>query len=125
MINGENKNGLKGQHNLAQGKRSVALGWGKVFEFVRGKKQNNESPYCRTKWSKVNFLAENLFNSVRKDFFALFMEFTRTFFSSASYTQGGSRFLPGLPWAMIFWTFSPEKHPVLTMSKREAPIEII
>ena len=35
MINSENKNSLKGQHNLAQGKQSGALGWKADRKIVR------------------------------------------------------------------------------------------
>ena len=35
MMIDENKNGLKGQYNLAQGKRSVALGWRMDIQIVR------------------------------------------------------------------------------------------
>ena len=35
MITEENKNGLKGQYILAQGKRSVALGWKTGIKIVR------------------------------------------------------------------------------------------
>ena len=35
MINSENINSLKGQNNLAQGKRSGALGWKVERKFVR------------------------------------------------------------------------------------------
>jgi hypothetical protein len=35
IVNSENKNGLKGLHDLAQGKRSVALGWRTDIKIVR------------------------------------------------------------------------------------------
>jgi hypothetical protein len=41
MVNGQ-ENGLKGQHNLAQGKRSGALGWktdGKIVRAIMFKKE--------------------------------------------------------------------------------------
>jgi len=51
MINSENKNGLKGRHNLAQGKRhrSVALGLGIENEIVRAIRFIEEEFLFRTK----------------------------------------------------------------------------
>ena len=77
-------NGLKGQHNLAQGKRrrSVALGCNWIFKFVRVQMHANEPANIRTKWRIENFLADNLFNSVRNKAFILNNLISRTASSS-------------------------------------------
>jgi hypothetical protein len=51
MINSKNKNGLKGQNNLTQGKRrrSVALGWGTGKRIVRARMIKKEHFLFRTK----------------------------------------------------------------------------
>ena len=62
---------LKGRYILAQGKRrrSVALGCNGIFKFVRVKMHANALSNIRTKWRIDNYLADNLFNSVRNKAF--------------------------------------------------------
>jgi hypothetical protein len=50
-------------------------------------------------------------NSVRKEFFALFIESSRTAFLLYPIPRAAFRFVPPetMPWAIIFWPFRPEK----------------
>ncbi len=56
MINRQS-NGLKGQHNLAQGKRSVALGWIIGIKIVRAKTFIEVLSLLRTKKHEFQFPA--------------------------------------------------------------------
>lgn len=107
------KNGLKGQYSLAQGKRrrSVALGWRSGNEIVRAKMCCNEQSNIRTKWSIVNFHADNLLNPVRKMDFVLINMVSRTVFILHILPRAAFRFVPSetLPWAIICRPFRPKK----------------
>jgi len=103
-------NGLKDQHNLAQGKRrrSVALGCNWIFKFVRVQMHANEPANIRTKWRIENFLADNLFNSVRNKAFILNNLISRTA-SSSPLRYPGRRFgsfLPKLYPGLIYFGLS-------------------
>ncbi len=50
MMIHDDKNGLKGQHNLAQGKRSVALGLKTDMKIVRVKRFIKKNSFIRTKF---------------------------------------------------------------------------
>ena len=101
MINSKNKNGLKGQYNLAQGKRSVALGWRERWKIVRAITCIKEKFLFRTKrWSIVSRKMIPC-NSVRKKLIALFIEFARTVFFLLPLPQA-------LPGARISWPFRPK-----------------
>ena len=104
---------LKGRHLLAQGKRrrSVALGWRTGLKIVRAKKFIREYSLVRTKWFNFIFLAHNIFYSVRKELFALFIESSRTVLLLRHLPRAAFRIVPPetLPWAIIFWPFRPQK----------------
>ncbi len=51
MMNSGDKNGLKGQYKLAQGKRSVALGWETEIKIVRALTSFREKSSFRTEWN--------------------------------------------------------------------------
>ena len=55
MICTENKNSLKGQHNLAQGKRSGALGWKVDRKTVREDSMNKAKNSFRTELQSIIF----------------------------------------------------------------------
>jgi hypothetical protein len=61
MINWENKNGLKGQYNLAQGKRSVALGWRTGIKIVRATTFFERFSLFRTQRHKSQFRPKEIF----------------------------------------------------------------
>ena len=91
MINSENKNGLKGQNNLAQGKRrrSVALGWRTGKRIVRAIRIKKEKFLFRTE--EMIAISQQMmpFHSVRKKFFTVNIMFSRTVFVVPPFTQGG------------------------------------
>ncbi len=105
---------LKGRHKLAQGKRrrSDALGWRKVFKFVRVGKSGNEQPNIRTKRSFGNFLANIFLNSVRNMSFILNNPFSRTDSSSLQLPRAAFRIVPPetLPCANFSLAFQAGKN---------------
>jgi hypothetical protein len=99
MITSENENGLKDQYNLAQGKRSVALGSEMGIKIVRAITFLEVLSLFRTKSHESQFHLRQA--DVRKEFFDLIIVFARTFFYSF--------FLPrALPGARIDWPFRLE-----------------
>jgi hypothetical protein len=99
MMIDENKNGLKGQHNLAQGKRSGALGWKTDMKIVRAITFIKEKILLRTSemtlcfpemmsgnslrgfhYMDLRFAPIRKLNSVRMKLFASFIESSRTVF---------------------------------------------
>ena len=99
MINSKTKNGQKGQYNLAQGKRSSALGWKMGIKIVRATTFIKEKILFRTKhrtscfpeimsynshrgfhYMDLRFAPIRKLNSVRKELFALFTDSPRTVF---------------------------------------------
>ncbi len=106
MIFYENENGLKGQGNIAQGKRSVALGWKTNTKIVRVRTFIKEKHLFRTREMAFCFPIMMFCNSVRSDFFALFIESSRTVFFCLLY-PGRLPVLPGLPRAELHWPFRP------------------
>jgi hypothetical protein len=112
MIMNKKENALKGQHNLAQGKRSVALGLKAERKIVRAIMIIKEKNLFRTREMTFCFPKMMFCNSVRKEFFALFVEFPRTIFLLHLAPRATSRFVPPstMPWAEIFWPFRPEKY---------------
>jgi hypothetical protein len=106
MIFYENENGLKGQYNPAQGKRSVALGWKMDTKIVRVRTFIKEKLLFRTREMAFCFPIMMFCNSVRNDFFALFIESSRTVFFCLLY-PGRLPVLPGLPRAELHWPFRP------------------
>ena len=95
MIYSENKNSLKGQHNLAQGKQSGALGWKETRKFVRAVTFIKEKILFRTREMTFCFPEMMFCNSVPKEFFAFFIESSRTVFFCILYP--GRRFGSFLP----------------------------
>jgi hypothetical protein len=87
--------GLKGQLILAQGKRSVALGWRMGIKNVRATTFIKEKILFRTSEMTLCFPEMMPDNSVRRDFFALFIESARTVFFYILYP--GRRFGSFLP----------------------------
>ena len=67
MIVYEQENGLKGQYSLAQGKRSVALGWKTDTKIVRERKFIKEKFLFRTKEITLYFPEMRSGNFVRKE----------------------------------------------------------
>jgi hypothetical protein len=112
MMTYENKNGLKGQQNLAQGKRSGALGWKTDMKIVRAITFIKAKILFRT--NEITLFSQKMmsYNSVRKKLFALFIEFPRTVFLLHLLPRAAFRIVPPetLPWAMIFWPFRPEEN---------------
>ena len=105
MIKNENKNVLKGQQTLAQGKRrrSVALGWRTFRRIVRAILVIEEKFLFRTKEMILIFQEMMLFYSFRKKIFALNIIFSRTVFVALPLPRA-------MPWAKISWPFMPGKY---------------
>ncbi len=101
MINSENKNGLKGQYNLAQGKRSVALGWRTGKRIVRAIMVKKEHFLFRTKGKVSDNRQIRSNNSVRRSFSFMKIMFARTVFILFPLPQA-------LPGAIISWPFRPK-----------------
>jgi len=80
MINSKTKNGQKGQYNLAQGKRSSALGWKMGIKIVRATTFIKEKILFRTSEMTLCFPKMMSDNFVRKELLALFIKFSRTVF---------------------------------------------
>jgi len=101
IINSDNKNGLKGQDNLAQGKRSVALGWRADRKIVRAVKFIKEKILFRTRGMSFCFREMMLSHSVRNNGVSLISIFARTVFLLHSLPRAVFRFVPPstLPWA--------------------------
>jgi hypothetical protein len=93
MINSKNKNGLKGQNNLSQGKRSVALGWKMSLKIVRVITFFEMLSLLRTKRHESQFRPKGVF--------ALIIVFARTVFTLFPLPQA-------LPGARISWPFRPK-----------------
>ena len=104
----KNENALKGQQILAQGN---TLGLGANREIVRAITFKNEKFIFRKEKKALCFPKMMNCNSVRKKFFAFFFEFPRTVFLMYPIPRATFRFVPPstLPWAELYWTFSPEK----------------
>jgi hypothetical protein len=62
MMIDENKNGLKGQHIPAQGKRSGALGWNTEMKIVRAIMFFGWLSLFRTKRHESQFRPKNVFH---------------------------------------------------------------
>jgi len=113
MIN-KNGNVLKGQHNLAQGKRrrSVALGCKTSKKIVREIAFIKEQFIFRTK--KMNFISQAIIglNSARNKFIVLIFISPRTVFLALPLSRATFRFVPPetLPWAELYWPFRPERY---------------
>ena len=103
MIFYENENGLKGQYNIAQGNPPSggdALGWKTDTKIVRVRTFIKEKLLFRTSEMAFCFPIMMFCNSVRSDFFALFIESSRTVFFCLLY--------PGVaPRAELHWPFRP------------------
>ncbi|MDP2058128.1 MAG: hypothetical protein Q8J97_00195 [Flavobacteriaceae bacterium] len=133
MMLNRQENGLKGQQNLAQGKRSDALGWETGIKIVRAVmilKENiifrtREKTLCFQEMMPANslcgfhdmdlrFAPIRKLNSVRKKLIALFIEFPRTVLRLHPIPRAVFRIVPPetLPWAIIFWPFRPEKNAI-------------
>jgi hypothetical protein len=88
MVNSDNNNGLKGLHNLAQGKRSVALGWRTDIKIVRAITFYRADFFIRTKG------VFRIFRSIRatpfrpKKIICFVQRILSDGFSPASFTQG-------------------------------------
>jgi hypothetical protein len=94
MMMNRKKNALKGHHHLAQGKRSGAPGWKADWKIVCAVTFIKKKILLRA--MKMTFcLPEMMFcNSVRKEFFALFIESLRTFFLLHTLLRATFRFVP-------------------------------
>ncbi len=93
MVN-KDENGLKGQYNLAQGKRSVALGWRKGINVVRAINSIKEKFLFRTKQRTSCFREMFCCNSVRNKCIVLINISARTVFLLHSYPRATFRFVP-------------------------------
>ena len=114
MVNGQ-ENGLKGQHNLAQGKRSDTLGWKADRKIVRAITFIKEKFLFRTGEMTLCFPEMMSCNSVRKELFAFFIESSRTVFILHPLPRAAFRFVPPstMPWAELYWPFRPEKYTAI------------
>jgi hypothetical protein len=110
MMIDENENGLKGQHNLAQGKRSGALGLengheNRPRENDHKRENLNSDEMVNTYFLKTMFCNSlrgfHLLNSVRNYCIALINIFARTGFTLIIIPQA-------LPVARINWPFRPD-----------------
>ena len=112
IINSENKNGLKGQYNLAQGKRSVALGWRTGIKIVRAITFIKARILFRTGEMTLCFPEMMSCNSVRKGLLALFIESPWTDFLLHPLPRAAFRFVPPstLPWAGAMLPFQGGKN---------------
>jgi len=101
-------NVLKGQHNLAQGN---ALGLRMGHKIVRATTFIKEKILFRTREMTLCFPEMMSDNSVRRDFFALFIESARTVFLLHPLPRAAFRIVPPetMPWAELYWPFRPEK----------------
>jgi hypothetical protein len=115
MTNSKNKNGLKGQYNLAQGKRSrepgsYALGWRARMGIVRAKMFFKTKILFRTGEITSCFPELVSYHSVRKGLLALFIESRGRFFSCIPFPERrfGS-FLPKLCPGLIYPGLSGRK----------------
>ena len=117
---------LKGQHNIAQGKRSVALGLKVDRKIVREVILIKEKILFRTREMTFCFPKMMICNSVRKKFYALFFEFPRTVFLLHLISRAKFRFVPPstLPWAEIYWPFSPAKCTCLELCIKSSFLKI-
>jgi len=106
-------NGLKGRHNLAQGKRrrSVALGWKAGRIIVCAITIKKEQFLFRTERRISNIRQLMLLNSVRNKFSLLKIMFARTGSFLFHLSRATFRFVPHetLPWAELYWPFRLEK----------------
>jgi hypothetical protein len=84
----ENKNGLKGLHNLAQGKRSGALGWKTNKKIVRAISLIKAKFIVRTNETTLFFSGNDILQFRPKEIICIAHRILADGFSSASYTQG-------------------------------------
>ena len=89
MINSENKNGLKGQYNLAQGKRSVALGWRTGIKIVRAITFINVKILFRTREMTLCFPEIMSLQFRPKGIICFVHRILADGFCRVSYSQGG------------------------------------
>ena len=87
MVNGQ-ENGLKGQHNLAQGKRSGALDWKAGRRIVRAITFIKEKILFRTREITICLREMMSCNSVRKGVIGFVHRIPADGFSPAFHTQG-------------------------------------
>jgi len=127
--NSKDKNVLKGQHNLTQGKRrrSVALGCRMGIKIVRGEKFIHENFLFRTKWNISFSLHMMSLNSVQRKVSALFNILALTVLVGYPIPRAKLREerTETTPWADIYWPFRPEKHVCIRSgfpSKREGSL---
>ena len=105
---------LKGQYNLAQGKRrrSVALGWRMGKQIVRVIMVKKEHFLFRTKGKVSDYRQIKFCYSVRRSFSFIKIMFTRTVFFLFPLPRATFRIVPPetLPWAELYWPFRPGKY---------------
>ena len=117
----ENENGLKGQHNLAQGKRSGALGLEDGHEnrprenVHKGENLNSDEkddPVFPRNYI-LQFASRISSTQFRPKRIICFIHriLTDGFSSATSLPRAAFRFVPSetLPWARLCWPFRPEE----------------
>ncbi len=111
-MNNKNKNGLKGQYIIAQGKRSVALGWETGIKIVRALTLFRETSSFRTKWNNSYSIPNNVLQFRPQKVFCLEYPISADGCPCVSFTQGDVSVVPpeSLPWAGICWPFRPTKN---------------
>jgi len=111
MFKIKRRSGLKGQHNLAQGKRrkSDALGCKMNIVIVRTMTFIGKNFLFNKKY-RISISREMIsHNAVRKKLIALFFELPRTVFAVSLLPRLAFQFVPPetLPWAELYWPFRP------------------
>ena len=108
---------LKGRYILAQGKRSVALGWRTDIKIVRAITFIKEKTLFRTKEMTLCFPEMMSCIFVRKELLALFIGSSRTVFRLHPLPRAAFRIVPPetVPWANLFWPFRPERYPAFDL----------
>ena len=89
MMIDENENGLKGQHNLAQGKRSGALGLENRYENRPRENVHKGENLISDKRDDLVFPGNDTFQFRPKGIICFVHRIPADGFSSASFTQGG------------------------------------
>ena len=112
MMNRGDQNGLKGLHIIAQGKRSVALGWETGIKIVRALTSFKETSLFRTKWNNSYSIPNNVLQFCPQKDFCLEYPISADGYSGISYTQVDVSVVPpeSLSWTRMCWPFRPTKN---------------
>ena len=118
MFRIKNRNGLKGQNNLAQGnrRRSDALGCKMNIVIVRAMTFIRKKFIFRTKYRISISLKMKTHNAVRKELISLSLEFRRTVFAVSFLPGAAFQLVPPetLPWVQLYWPFRPRLGSIIS-----------